>query len=325
MTKNESDKIYYMKAVAIMFVVCAHCSHIPSEANYISQITSNFIGTLGCMGVPLFLFLSGYVFRWKKIKEFTHQKLINTVYPWFVCGTVVYFYVYLRKGDVGLNSYLNWIFGTNGYLWYMTVQIIIWCIAEIIYTISRKNRVLSMTLIGLISILVLLLEDGIGIRIHPYIDPFRWFWIFALGCVAREKNLLNGKYEMKFDFFYVYIILLGILTICGMKQITYWDKGFMVLVAVLLMMVISHRNRFEKILDFGIFIGKKSFSVYLLHMPIAGIVVNILNRVNDKTGMLVLIRPLLILGITMSLISVFEYVIRKINKSECILMAIGIR
>lgn len=55
--------------------------------------------------------------------------------------------------------------------------------------------------------------------------------------------------------------------------------------------------------------GKRSFCIYLLHMPIAGIIANLFNR-TEKLSFLTIFRPLIVIGITLWLIRIYLGIVK---------------
>ncbi len=67
--------------------------------------------------------------------------------------------------------------------------------------------------------------------------------------------------------------------------------------------------------------GKDSFCIYLLHMPIAGVVANVLNR-SEVFALLNFVRPLIVI----LLVQIVVWFIHKItNNNRTINLLIGVR
>ena len=98
-----------------------------------------------------------------------------------------------------------------------------------------------------------------------------------------------------------------------------------VLVKNILLMICLYniRNILNKLkLEYiAVYMGKLSFSLYLLHMPVAGIVANILNR-SESFALLTFVRPIIVIAITVLLIEAYK---RIVKNNEKMLMLIGIR
>ena len=64
-----------------------------------------------------------------------------------------------------------------------------------------------------------------------------------------------------------------------------------------------------RIKDLLIYVGKASFSIYLLHMPFAGIIANILNK-SEAFALLTFVRPIIVIAITIFIIEVYKKAVR---------------
>lgn len=70
-------------------------------------------------------------------------------------------------------------------------------------------------------------------------------------------------------------------------------------------------------------IGKKSFAIYLLHMPIAGIVSNLCNRLD--IFVVTVARPIIVLAIVYIVLYLADKLIPEGSIKKCINMLIGMR
>ena len=70
-----------------------------------------------------------------------------------------------------------------------------------------------------------------------------------------------------------------------------------------------------------IYVGKLSFSIYLLHMPFAGIIANLLNK-SEAFALLTFVRPLIVIAITIFVIEAYKKTVRN---NKFMLRLIGIR
>lgn len=80
----------------------------------------------------------------------------------------------------------------------------------------------------------------------------------------------------------------------------------------------------ERVKDVLIKIGKYSFSIYLVHMPFAGVITNLINRLPYQGG-LVFLRPILVVGITYFALRVCECVAKRLHVEKWYRLCVGIR
>lgn len=59
---GKSTMIFKLKGLAIFSVICAHMADLPDTANAANTLCANFVKSIGCLGVPVFLLISGYLF-----------------------------------------------------------------------------------------------------------------------------------------------------------------------------------------------------------------------------------------------------------------------
>lgn len=325
-SRKESDIIWKAKAVAIVLTVCAHCNTVPENASFAARTVSYFLASLGSLGVPIFLFLSGYLFSYKPLMKCIKMKIKSVIVPWLVCGTLVYIYIYIRKIEqISFSTYFKWIIGSNTYLWYLSISVLLIILGECICYISNRTKI-AIQCIGIIcmsiSLAILLLERIDVLVFHPYFDIFRWQWIFALGMIARQKRLIDFIPSCVSPFVMV-IMALFLAALTG-RSLSYWSIWWEPISIIVIISAIM-LCKYCKCSLYAVDIGKKSFSIYLLHMPIAGITVNILNRFNDAIGVMTILRPVAVLAITFLLIKMVEIIVKNKKIEPFVYLMLGIR
>lgn len=321
---NEREYIYILKTFATISIVSAHCSSISTDKNIINNIFSFILNQIGSIGVGIFFIISGYLFYKSKysFNLFFIKKFKSIIIPWIITGTCVYLYIVLRKGGLGVYTWIKFILGDGSYLYYLSILIVFY----IIFFYTKKKKFIIY--VGIISgsISILLTSLGYFIDINPYINPFNFSVYFSVGLLIGNKDSLTKLSSVCSRYrkylLIVYIILLVVLNIYGITS-GYWGEATLIVqpVAILLIFGLSTEKIFYKknIIE----IGKNSFSIYLLHMPIAGVVSNIFNRLN--LWMITLLRPFLVVFITIICIYVYKYITKKLWGYERFNFIIGTR
>lgn len=325
-SEKESDVIWKVKAVAIALTICAHCNTVLENASFAARTASYFLASLGSLGVPVFLFISGYLFSYKPLMKCIKTKIKSIIVPWLFCGTLVYLYVYLRKGELSLSIYFEWIIGINTYLWYLSISVFLIMLGQCICYISNRIRI-TIQCIEIICIFIsfgILFLEKIGVlAFHPYLNIFRWQCYFLLGMILRQKHLIDWIPSCVSPFVLGMISLL-LLALTG-KSISYWNVywGGVAILAIMGVIMLCKRIKicYSCLMD----IGKKSFSIYLLHMPVAGITVNILNRFYDSIGFATILRPAVVLIITYIFIKTVEHFTKDKKIEPFVQHVLGIR
>lgn len=323
---DESARIWQMKAWAIIMVICAHCSDVSLDAPMVSLLISRLLQTLGSLGVPVFFFLAGYVFRYKKLKPWLKAKAIGLLIPWITCGILVYLYVHLRKGGLSALSLIRWLVGDGTYLWYLSVMVLLLFWARGVFFGVQKGfwtlPVASVFSVFL-SAVALALEHFEILMFHPYLNVFRWLWLFMLGILAGHVSLLE-KAGSHMLLALVWILALTVLSALGVC-ITYWSWAFPLCACLTVAVFMNSYGFPESVAAYMQTLGEDSFAVYLLHMPVAGVVANLCNRVSDVSGLLTLSRPLVVLIITHGCIFLLKRAGKRIHLEKTVRMLLGLR
>lgn len=302
MTQSESRTIYIVKAFAVLSIICAHCCGVLEGSSFANVVSSTFLSSLGSIGVGVFLFLSGYLmfFTQKNATAFFLSKIRTLLVPWLLCGTAVYLYITLRKGNLSVFGLVKWLLGVDTYLYYMTVLSVLY----VAFFFIRKRKwvlIAALCLSGGWNIVLGILREGtLGETVAIYLDPIRFAFFFVLGLLVA--NLSLG--ERLFAVCKRYAVLLGgllltlltILSVCG-EKVDYF-KVYYIFVELLALATIvgasavaaSNADILSALLTY---VGKISFSIYLLHIPIAGIVANLFKRVDFFA--VTLMRPFVVL------------------------------
>lgn len=294
---TKRNTIYALKGLAIISVVYAHCNNRVSY-NEIDALLDNLRSSFGAVGVPFFFLLSGYLFHnQKRFTEFCKSK-IGIVLPWLFWGTIVWGYEVLRKG-LDYASLGEWLLGIGNYLWYMRTLVIFW----LIYYWIRSNKI-KMLLLGAFTLLRIAVYDFHAfsfIESQTILDEFVCqVPFFALGIVMQKVDF-KSWYDKLSKILLCVMSIVGVFTILWINdfQIDDAKRGFLIYIGGLVVFAYEVLTHFFKkgIGKTLIYLGKNSFCIYLIHMPVAGIISNIFSR-SKYTLYFVPVYPLIALGLT---------------------------
>lgn len=320
--KEISNNFWAMKGIAIFSVVCAHVGIVTSNdvlLKYLSHILSN----IGTIGVGIFYFISGYFYKFdtNNKSEFIKSKFIKIVLPWIFASTCIWLYVVLRKGNINFLSWFNFIIGNGSIFYFMTNLIIFFIIFAFLQHIKFKKTYIYMHilifLIVLSEIFVIIESEGISLFPTQYLNFMLFIAYFATGQYLSIKKL-NVISDKKYKF----LLLLSTILVFSPLQLSYWHD-FMTLVFEFLFILVTWlfcKSNNNKLKNFLILMGKNSFCIFLWHIPIAGIIVNLTNRV-ELLQYLIIFRPFLVCFIVYQF---FAWVERYLNKKPILLMTLGI-
>lgn len=253
--EQQSNRIWAIKAIAIFTVFFAH---MPWNGE--DPFMRKFYAMVGIAGVPIFLFLSGYLnygksFKWK----YRGKKLIIPVLIW---GSVAFIFGKTLNSDIkSLDRFIiDWILyliGSRSVYYFVTV---LFCC---MFFSNYFNRWILMTL-SIISIYLsydIIPHNDIFTR---YLNPFNFLIYYQLGLIARE-------YDWKFlNFFYEITIgiSLCIATWFCMVGVPSYFSLYCIINAVGTFLIIDGLVHVASC-RFVIYIGKISFVIYLMHISIA--------------------------------------------------------
>lgn len=334
MNTNSKDKgniyIYILKAIAIFSVVCAHSTPLMDSNSKINVFSSQMLDYLGTFGVPVFFCISGYLFAgntrtWGK---FWKRKVFTLFIPWICCETLLWLYVVLRKGGISITAWLLFLLGYHHTTYYLTILVVFY----VIYWKIRKPCVIwILNIVSILSMVQTGWSTGIFYLFNTvidsyYLNPFNWMLFFGIGLWIHSQKEQENIREFR-DW-------QGILCIGGSIvyfavhyyfgwEIYYFSK-YALIGNLLNLGTVVYLGR--KLMNWNkkallIKIGEWSFSIYLLHQFVAGIVVAITNHWD--CFLLTLCRPWIILGIAAGAVMVVD----KLFRNRCIWMRtiIGIR
>lgn len=332
--QEERKYIYLLKAFAIFSTVCAHNAVLPEGANKAVSMIIWVMICLGTYGVPLFFFISGYLFYSNKytVKKFVIRKIKTIVIPWFFCATIVWLYVVLRKGGLSFLSWIEFIIGKEYSTYYMTMLLVL-------YVIYWKTRRYDWFIYGSIflSVIAIIGQSWFGwgwtnwlnpIAVKPHFNPLNWAVYFALGMIVKKKCLLGRTSAICRKYLWLWCSLLMISAgIHYVKEIpwTYYSRYVLINIPLMAMIVMGIcRILVEHNAEFLQKIGEYSFTIYLLHALGAGGIVWFTERLGWTV--LILLRPFINIALVLAGIYVIRTICNRCRRLRGIPeMLIGIR
>ena len=266
---EERSFILILRAWAIFSVICAHVSD--SSDGTVNLLLSS----LGSYGVIIFFFLAGYVFYYEKRMPlgFLKRKIVTIVIPWMFCGTLDWLYTVLRKGGMTL---ANWLSTTFVYSHYYYLSALFLCY---LFTWAiRKRRIPCYVIILLSSISLFFTGKGL-IDLYPYINVMNWIGYFVIGIVVAQNNAMEALFKTAgrlLPFAIIATLFSVSWVIYDGFAVSYWAHGTIIVISVIIVSILgltykigqSQFNRVKKTFEL---IGRFSFTIYLIHMPFAGV------------------------------------------------------
>lgn len=327
-SKIDSERITILRALALTSVVSAHTASVVLK-DKVTLFCSDLLSAYGSIGVIIFFIISGYLFELqnKSGKAFWKSKFMMII-PWTVCGTMDYLYTALRRNGV---SVIDWIFSLiiHSHYYYLSVLFMLYAFYRIIKYLFKDGMMFHFILIIFSLISIFLTEHGI-ISIYPYINFMNWVAYFSIGCmlVHKNKTLFRRNINLNAGVCGITITLLLILyNTIFYRPLGYWtpiSAVVIILIAYFMWNATLSILKSERVKDVLIKIGKYSFPIYLVHMPFAGVITNLTNRLSYQGG-LVFLRPILVVVITFFALRVCECVAKRLYVEKWYRLCVGIR
>lgn len=326
---EERKYLYLAKSFAILSVVCAHTARIPENSSSMNQIISMILLSLGSMGVPIFLIISGYLFdkNNKSVYEFFNTKISSIILPWMFCGTIVWLYVVLRKGGESFLSWLSFLLGVNHSTYYLTILILFFIFY---FHLKKYNSFLIATiLISIVSIVTTSMNLNIvnTITITPFLNPLNWMLYFSIGLLINRCELIGRIAILSRKLIYLSVpalIFALVVHVINGETLHYWSNFTLVNMTISSLVIFGLSSIFlDRSSNVLVTVGKYSFSIYLLHELVVGIIVRLSS--NYDFWFITMLRPLIVLLIVMTGIIIYKKLVAKLYIKKYALMLIGIR
>ena len=215
---NKNNRIFYYDVIRVFAIFCVISCHIFSGyANNITIFGTNFwnyslfLYSLGDIGVPLFVILSGALLINKKetIITFAKKRMNRVIFPYLFWGFIFIFCALIFKeygsALVNFSNIKDLIFavfavqprGAAIFFWFVPMIIVVYAVIFLINVLSESFRsALRFSL--LISILVIIL---LNFNIIPYIHPYNYilYSIFAImGYYLANFDFLDNKISSRY-------------------------------------------------------------------------------------------------------------------------------
>lgn len=292
-----------LKFFGIIYVMCAHLSPVAIQDG-INIKFSILFDSIGALGVPIFFLIAGYFFKnnKKNIKDFFRNKIKTIYIPWIFIGTIVYISVFYFQHSLSAFNYLKFIMGYGSYLYFLTVLNILY----LIY-FKLKDYKLFLHFTSFISVVSIFLTCYFGLNTFSYINVFNWIIYFNLGIYINKYKLLEKieAFCVKYLFGFVLLLILSFgIHLYKNISIGYWTIDGFIIILVNMCFLLGINKKINITWNFAKYIGKNSLSFYLIHMPIAGVIVRVTNILTP----LIIFRPFLSLIITFIVVKIYDII-----------------
>lgn len=317
-SKN-SYQIYILKIFAIFTIFFAHMPLSDTTLTLSPHFSwlARLYALLGMIGVPVFMFLSGYLYKKGSLKK----RAIALIIPLLIWGSLTYL-LHIAKEGIGSFSIINyflWLVGSNCYLYFVTILFLI----IVLYHFYENNYIyilLGVVCIGLYESHLL----HYSYPLTPYLNPLNFIIYFALGHLIRQNNLWrkisNGNALI--GCLSAVIIVCLFLAKDFWIHVWYFDLISVPVNVLVILLCVNLTGIIHNIHTQAISIGKCTYVIYLSHMPIA----TTLNKVipNYLNGFSETLKVVIAFAIVVIAVVILRELLFKINKIG-LMKALGYR
>lgn len=325
-TENYAKKCSSMFTVARVFalisIVAAHINFPQGEDYILNEVYS----VIASIGVIAFLFMSSYYYNPEKFTslwEILKKKFVTIGIPWLFLGTLAYLYNAVLTGNIGIMKWIAWILGYKTYLYFLTVLFLCFII------FYKTNKIFCICCIPISIISIMLTASGIlepvitFLHITDYLNIFNWIGVFALGQLCKNiepKSLFIFITRYRFLWIALFLVLAATIIFFDIKTGYFSFVGiYFEIIGALCIFAIS---------SFGIFniklfqnIANNSFSIYLIHMPLLGV----LDKIYNLNPVIQAISVLLVIAVAHFGLELCRYIICKIKCEKVFFKIFGFR
>lgn len=291
-----------IRAFAIMLVVLCHCAENTyfysgvsmSEHSLFSQFFCYFSFTLGRIGVPLFLAISGYLllsrtYDSEQCLKFWKHNLIPLFIAseiWIVC--YYFFMCFMHSSAISLSGLIkNMLFlGLEkiSYLWYLPMILGIYICIPLLATALQKINVrllfFPITVVYIYcfiiptanKMLALLERTGASVQIFLYFTGGIYGLYLIIGYMFYKKFTLNMPRWIMGLGVIINVLIMALFQLYlyykGYSFSLWYDFPLLPIASILLFQFLKDMELPDKIQRLMTVISKYSFAIYLIHKPI---------------------------------------------------------
>lgn len=276
----------WARTIAIISIVLCHCTETIyplnligwQSASEISKVVRTVLFTIGRLGVPIFLFLSGYLLlsrhpckSWHDILNFYKTKW----FPLLICyeaWIVIYnIFLFCRYGAFDLEKiafeFLFLDIPPFGHLWYMPMIIGLYIaipfVSYLFESLGEKFLLSFFTVSFLYSLFGRYLKLDLSFIGSCYVT---YFLVGSITYLYKDKLLYKGQFFsfVCFILFFILVVLKQMNSYNGGQGLNVWySEPYLIICATFLFPSIFALDKFN--LSLVKILSIASFAIYLMH------------------------------------------------------------
>lgn len=277
--KKISSTVTVARVFALISIVSAHIT-LSDSCPY---VISKFYSSIASIGVVAFLIMAGYYYnsaKFKNIFSMLKNKAVSIGLPWLFFGSFSFLYgSIMSKEALSPIRYIKYILGNGSYLYYLTVLMICFIL------FFRTNKYILFGSIALNLVSLSLTSTGVitpiieSLHITDYLNVFNWIGIFAIGVLLRAiecEKIYTFLKKTRWIFVSLFIVADALIIAFNIptgyfSYIGIWLEllGVLAIFGLSTVGILSNKFFFN--------IANYSFSIYLIHIVVNGIINNLYN------------------------------------------------
>lgn len=297
-SQKASDSIWQIKAFAIFTVFFAH---MPGHSvNGSSIFWKDFFDVVGMVGVPLFLFISGFFNSMSKTP--LSKRIVRLIIPLLIWGTITYGLNILKTPTSEVfTGWIRWIYGCNNFLYF--VPVLIWC--TVLSKFIHPGILIALGLCSQILSVTHVIEYNDILT--QYTNPLNFIIYFACGQLFSKHinlDILSAKHAF---------LGLAVMILFLCFQQPRYCSPFTFIFTISLFILLFYLLRLVHN-DIFIQTGKYSYVIYLFHIQVAGFIHMLMSRLWGTW--IEPIKVVIAFAVVLGLCYVMQYCINKFNLSK---------
>lgn len=210
------------------------------------------------IAVPLFMFISGYLYRpvdKHEIIPFIRKKALRLLLPYFVFSSLIM----LSGGFFSIKE----LFQGFWHLWFLLA--LFWCFIFSMFIDYTKKYAFGVLLCAFVM-------GGVKVELPGLIKDFvQWYYFFALGAIIREHTQVFEyikQYYLWIPMMLCYVITVSIVPFQYRSPSAIYELAISAIVVVLFLFAESLTKKWEAkdlIKKSILSIGRYSMGIYILH------------------------------------------------------------
>ncbi|WP_422766653.1 acyltransferase family protein [Photobacterium leiognathi subsp. mandapamensis] len=316
MSNRTFDFVHMLRGVAILFVIWSHLGgwwlSLKVNQSFLGHmVDSSLVRPFhlyqngGHLGVLIFFLISGFIITHVSLRESVYEFVIKRLFRIFppllvsfliiyiIVSGCVYYSISLPLG-MGVHSFsdyvqsiflINYINGTpavNGVTWTLLIEIVFYLFTALLIKKTKTSPVMSTYIMMFFVAIIIILSPY-----SPYIKAlanlsvyvlfllFGRIYYFSFSNMIDTKNTCNLFLLCSFLYISFYQFLYpGLLFSASTPA---YPPIYSDVLAIIIFLISA--GNYKKIGKVNLFLSNTSYSMYLLHLPVGGLALVLLDRI----------------------------------------------